>query len=89
MPTIVEVLNQTKVIHITSSTTKVEQTVAHELKNIIGGHVEIKHTSGLSAPAGTVRLGVVPESSKWKAIHPSLEGRKDWMMARVRSGGGI
>ena len=89
MPTIVEVLTQTKVIHITSSMTKVEQTVAHELKNIIGGHVEIKHTPGLSAPAGTVRLGVVQESSKWKAIHPSLEGQKDWMMARVRNGAGV
>ena len=88
MPTILDLLTQTKTIH-TSSSIKVEQTIAQELKTLSGGRVEIKQAPGLNAPAGTVRLGVVQEKSRWRSIHPSLDGTKDWMMARVKSGGGV
>jgi hypothetical protein len=89
MPTILDHLIQTKFIHTTSLSVKVEQTVAHEMNTLIGGRAEIKHASGLSAPAGTVRLAVVQEQSKWRSIHPSLDGTQDWMMARVKNGGGV
>ncbi len=89
MPTILDVLTQTKAIHITSPSLKVEQTVAQELKSLIGGRVEIKQAPGLNAPAGTVRLGVVQEKSRWCALHPSLDGSTDWMMVRVKNGGGV
>ncbi len=89
MPTIVELLTQTKVIYTSSAQIKVEQTIADELKTIIGGRVDIKQSPGLSAAAGSVRLGVVQEKSRWCALHPSLDGNKDWMMARAKTGGGI
>ena len=89
MPTIIGLLTQTKVIYTSSAQIKVEQTIADELKTIIGGRVDIKQSPGLSAPAGSVRLGVVQEKSRWRALHPSLDGNKDWMMARAKTGGGI
>ena len=89
MATIAEVLSQVKAIHYTSQTLKVEQTVAHELSTIVGGRVVVKHLHGLDAPVGTVRVAVVGEKSKWRAVHPSLDGKRDWMMARLRHARGI
>ena len=89
MPTIIEALAQTKVIHTTSTSIQVEQTVAHELRQIIGGRAETKHASGLSAPAGSVRVAVIQERKKWASIHPALDGTKDWIMVRMKNGSGI
>ena len=89
MPTVAEALAQVKAIHYTSPTLKVERTVAKELSTIIGGRVVVKHLHRLDAPPGTVRIAVVGEKSKWKAVHPSLDGTRDWMMVRVRHAGGI
>jgi hypothetical protein len=89
MPTIIESLAQTKVILFTSPSTQVEQTVAHELQMIIGNRVEIKQSAGLSAPAGSIRVAVVQDKSKWHALHPALDRGKEWMMVRAKSGAGI
>jgi hypothetical protein len=89
MATIADALTQVKAIHYTSQTLKVEQTVAQELSTIVGGRAVVKHLHGLGAPAGTVRVAVVSDKSKWKAVHPSLDGKRDWMMVRVRHAGGI
>lgn len=89
MSTIIEALAQTKVINISSAPILVEQTVAHELQLIIGSRVDVKNTTGLSAPPGSVRVAVVGERGKWRAIHPELDGKKDWVMVRAKSGSGI
>jgi hypothetical protein len=89
MATIAEALSQVKVINYTSATLKVERTVAHELSMIIGRRAVVRHLHLLNAPAGTVRLAVIDDKTKWKAVHPSLDGRRDWMMVRVRHAGGI
>ena len=88
MPTIVETLGQAKAI-LTTSTAQVEQTVAHELLTLLGGRADIKRSSGLSAPAGSIRLAVVQEKSKWSSVHPALDSQKEWMMVRAKNGGGI
>lgn len=88
MPTIVEALGQAKAI-LTTSAAQVEQTVAHELLTVLGGRADIKRSSGLSAPAGSIRLAVVQEKSKWSSIHPALDSQKEWMMVRAKNGGGI
>ncbi len=89
MPTIIEALAQTKVIHITSTSIPVEQTVARELQLIIGSHVDVKQAKGLSAPAGSVRVAVVGEKAKWRSILPGLDGKKDWVIVRAAGGSGI
>ncbi len=89
MPTIIEALAQASVIHTTSPSIPVERTVARELQMIIGNRVEIKQSSGLSAPAGNIRVAVVQEKGKWHSLHPALDGEKDWMMVRAKNGSGI
>ncbi len=89
MPTIIEALAKTKVIHTTSPSIQVEQTVAHELRMIIGNRVEVKQSAGLTAAAGSIRVAVVQEKGKWHSLHPALEGGKEWMMVRAKSGAGI
>lgn len=89
MATIIEALAQTKIIYTTATSIMVEQTVAQELATMIEGRVGVKHSSGLSAPAGSVRVAVVQDKKKWHAIHPALDGTKDWMMARLKAGGGM
>jgi len=88
MPTIAEALGQAKTV-LTTSTAQVEQTVAQELRNILGERAEIKSASGLSAPAGSIRVAVVGEKTKWSSIHPALDSPKEWMMVRAKKGGGI
>src|SRR3990172_4812200 len=88
MPTIVEALSQAKTI-LTTSPAQVEQTVADELRTILGGRAEIKRSPGLNVPAGSIRLAVVHEKTKWPSIHPALDSQKEWMMIRAKSGGGI
>jgi hypothetical protein len=89
MPTIIEALARANVIHTTSSAILVERTVAHELQTIVGNRVEIKQSAGLTAPAGSIRVAVIQEKGKWHALHPSLDGTKDWMMVRAKNGSGI
>lgn len=88
MPTIVEVLSQAKTI-LTTSAAQVEETVAHELQTILGGRAEVKRSPGLGAPAGSIRLAVVQEKSKWSSVHPALDSPKEWMLVRAKSGGGV
>lgn len=89
MPTIIEALTQTKTILTSSPDVPVEKTVAGELLRMIGGKAEVKTASGLSAPAGNVRIAVVTGKAKWPGIHPALEGSKEWMMVRAKKGSGI
>ena len=89
MPTIIEVLSQVKVIHTTTPSMQVEQTVAHELQTITGHRVDIKHSAGLAAVPGSIRVAVVREKKKWQSIHAGLDESKDWMMVRAKSGSGI
>ena len=89
MSTIIEALARTKDILTTSPSIQVEQTVAHELQMIIGNRVQTKHSAGLTAPAGTIRVAVVQEKGKWHSLHPSLDGKRDWMMVRAKRGSGI
>ena len=89
MPTILEALAQTKIINISTNPIRVEQTVAHELQMIIGGRVDVRQSTGLSAPAGSMRVAVVSEKGKWKTIHPELDGKRDWFMVRAKEGSGI
>jgi len=88
MPTIVEVLNQAKTI-LTTSEAQVEQTVASELRTILGGRATITGSPGLRTPTGSIRLGVVTEKAKWHSVHPALDSSKDWMMVRGKKGSGI
>ncbi len=89
MPTIREILSQTSTIQCTSQAQKVEYTVALELQAMLQGKADFGHSTSLDAPKGSVRVAVVPEKSKWKAIHSSFDGSKDWAIARAREGQGI
>ncbi len=89
MATIAEVLSQVKTIYTTSPQNKVEETVARELLTVLGGRTTLRQSPRLDAPSEAIRLAVVAEKSKWKSIHPSLDGKRDWMLARIRPGGGI
>lgn len=89
MPTIRESLLQCTSIQCTSQAQRVEYTVALELQSFLGGKASIGHSTSLDAPAGSIRVAVVGEQSKWKSIHSSLVGERDWMMARAADGQGI
>lgn len=89
MPTIYEILSKSSTIQCTSQAQKVEYTVAMELQSQLHGAADIGHSTSLDAPKGSVRIAVVPEKSKWKHIHSSFDGSRDWMLARARDGQGI
>ncbi|MDE3056513.1 MAG: hypothetical protein KGJ59_00965, partial [Bacteroidota bacterium] len=89
MSTLLEVLSRAGTICTTSPHIKVEQTVADELMSSVSTHAHIEQAHGLSAPAGTVRIAVVQDQSQWKTIHKALDGKEDWMLARLRPGEGI
>lgn len=89
MPTIREILSQVRTIQCTSQAQKVEYTIALEAQSRLQGKADIGHSSSLEAPRGSLRLAVVPEKSKWKSVHASLDGSKDWMLVRVKDGQGV
>ena len=68
---------------------KVEQTVARELNEFLGGGASLIPASGFEAPADAVLIKVAAENKTWKTIHPSLEGGQGWMMIRGGDGKGI
>jgi hypothetical protein len=63
--------------------------VAKELGSTFNPHAEVRIAPQLEALAGTARIAVVNEQARWKSLHPALDQKKDWMMARVRNGAGI
>ncbi len=89
MPTLRDIFSQVKTIHYTSSHFKVEHTVAGELRSILAPQAEVRLSAQLEAPAGSARIAVVDDSTKWKSIHAALEQKRDWMMLRVKPGSGI
>lgn len=89
MATIIDVLSQIKTVYTTSSQIRVEQTVADELIASISTRAAVKRLPGSDAPAGTARVAVLSEKSRWKFIHKSLDGKRDWMLVRVRPNAGV
>ena len=89
MATMTEALSHVKAIFTTSSKIKVEQTIAQELLTMLGGRAVVKQSPRLEAPSKAVRLAIIPEKSRWKSVHASLDGKQDWMMIRAPRGGGI
>ena len=85
MPTLREFLSTMKKIEHTPSGPPVERTVAGALLSLSPG-AAIAASPGLSAPAGTVRVAVVPPAVRAGSVHPGLEGKSGWMMIRVREG---
>lgn len=88
MATVRDFISQSKFISHVSSTIQVERTVAEELKAALAGGAEIRVTAKLDAPAGSVTIAVVDDPSRWKSLHPYLDGSKDWMMFRIKKGQG-
>ncbi len=89
MPTVQNILTQITAIDIASSGPKVEETVANELKSRFCPKATVRRTQGLTSGAGTIRIAVVADKKSWKAIHPSLGDKENWMMARAKNGGGL
>jgi hypothetical protein len=89
MPTPRDLFSQIKTIQYTSSHFKVEHTVASELRSTLAPQAEVRLAPQLESPAGTARIAVVDDSTKWKSIHAALDQKRDWMMLRVKPGSGI
>ncbi len=89
MPTLRNFFSQVKTIHYTSSNFKVEHTVAGELRSTLAPQADVRLAPQLEAPAGTAKIAVVDDSTKWKSIHAALDQKRDWMMLRVKPGKGI
>ena len=85
MPTLRELLSSIKKIEHTPSGPLVEKTVARALLSLSPG-AAIGASPGLGAPAGTIRVAVVPPSVRPASLHPGLEGKTGWMMVRVKEG---
>ena len=76
MPTLREFLSSIKKIEHTPSGPVVEKTVARALLSLSPG-ATIGVSPGLGAPAGTIRVAVVPPSVRPASLHPGLEGNPD------------
>jgi hypothetical protein len=85
MPTLREFLSSMKKIELTPSGPLVEKTVARALLALSPG-AQIAESPGLGAPAGTIRVAVVPPGARRGSIHPGLEGKNGWMIVRVKEG---
>ena len=85
MPTLRELLSSIKKIEHTPSGPLVEKTVAQALLALSPG-AAIGASPGLGAPAGTIRVAVVPPGVRAVSLHPGLEGKTGWMMVRVKEG---
>ena len=84
-----ETLQQVRVIETTQSGPAVERTVADELRRDLCPSAQIKETLNVKAAPGTVRVAVLDDPSRWKAVHPSLDGDSSWMMVRAKPDAGI
>jgi len=89
MPVLREILSQVKIIYYSSAKIRVGQTVAEELRSTFAAQAEIKPAANSGAPAGTAKIAIVSDMTKWKSIHPALDHQKDWMMLRAKNGAGI
>lgn len=88
MATVRDTLSQSKFVSHVSPYVQVERTVTEELKTAFAPTAEIRVTPSLDAPAKSVTAAVVAERSRWRSVHPSLDGSKDWMIFRIKSGQG-
>jgi hypothetical protein len=86
MPTLRDVLSTITRIEHSPKGPRVEQTVARELCATLCPKAITGASDGLAAPAGTLRVAVVPAAIPGRSLHPGLEGKKDWMLVRVREG---
>jgi hypothetical protein len=89
MPSMQSVLREAKSLQVTTPSILVEQTVAEELQQQTKPGATIGYSSTLDTPQGTIRVAVISEKSRWKEVDASLDGSRDWMMARARKGAGI
>lgn len=88
MPHLLEVLKQSNaVFHGTGH--RVEQTVAHEIRQWTGGRASVAPARGSDVPAGSVLAVVADDRKQWKSIHPDLQDGRDWMMVRIARGRGV
>ncbi len=87
MPTLAQLLTQTRTIITSPSGPPVERTVADELRQAFAPGAGVSVSPDLAAPAGSVRVAVVPDPGSWKSVHPSLAGTGDWIFLRVQQGG--
>ncbi len=85
MPTLRDFLSAMNVIACTPSGPAVEKTVARALHGS-APRAEIRESPGLGAPAGTIRVAVVPHGTRGSSIHPALAGKTGWMLLRVGQG---
>ncbi|HMK39837.1 MAG TPA: hypothetical protein VK569_10880, partial [Bacteroidota bacterium] len=85
MPTLREFLSTIKKIEHSPSGPLVERTVARALLARAPG-ASIAATPGLAAPAGTLRVAVVPPGVRPGSLHPALEGKTGWMLLRASGG---
>ncbi|HUI10496.1 MAG TPA: hypothetical protein VL221_09225 [Bacteroidota bacterium] len=85
MPTLREFITTVKRIEHSPAGPLVEKTVAGALHAIAPGS-GIFTSPGLAAPAGTVRVAVVPKNVEPSSLHKGLHGKKHWMMVRAAAG---
>ncbi len=88
MPLVSEILSALKLIEISPSGPRVEHTVATELAVSARSAPGIERSPGLNAKADGARIAVVTDTSLWKSVHPGLEKRSHWMLARKKDGAG-
>src|SRR5437867_1870320 len=88
MPSIRDVLTQTRVIDISLAGPKVEETVAREFQAAFNLNAEIRRSPETAAIPGSVRVGVITDRNARKSIHPALDEKDNWMMVRVKRAGG-
>ena len=86
MATLREVLSTATRIEHSPAGPKVEGTVARELRGSFCPKAGIGASAGLAAPAGTIRVAVVPPATPGRTIHPALDGKANWMFLRVGAG---
>lgn len=89
MPTLHQYLTQLTTAACTPDGPRVETTVAREFVASCSPAASITRTPGTAAPAGTLRIAVVPDGAAARALHPALDGMARWMMVRCPEGQGV
>ena len=89
MPTLHQYLTQLAVVETTPGGPPVEATVTEEFKQQCNRSAAVRSTAGFGAAPGTLRAGVVADAAQARALHPALDGKKQWMMLRCKEGAGV
>ncbi len=88
MTTLIESLSQVKKIyHATAH--RVERTVADELQQRCAPRATVGRLTKTSATGAGARIAVEADQKKWKQIHPSLTGEREWALLRTTEQGGV